>query len=78
MRQTPRNVLFILQQHKRGAPAHVIYHRCAERLVWDGPLPSVTDILRITGTPGPAVDAARSAGVVPAGAVGPGSGRGET
>lgn len=81
MRQSPHNVRFILMLDKRGLPPGVIWQRCCERLVWDGPLPSVSDIIAITGTPahrpvsdpGPAVDVARAAGGASAGAAGPGA-----
>lgn len=51
MHPTPRNLLYIRQLDRRGFPAEVIYRRCQERLVWDGPLPSVADILAITKSP---------------------------
>ena len=51
MHPTPRNLLYIRQLDRRGFPADVIYRRCQERLVWDGPLPSVAEILAITRPP---------------------------
>lgn len=66
LRQTPRNLLFIRQLDRQGIPAHVIYHRCAERLVWDGPLPDVADILKI-------IQRSPVAGRVPAAPVGAGT-----
>lgn len=78
MRQTPRNILFILQLDRKGVPPGIIYERCKERLVWDGPLPSMNDILHVTRTPparavasGPDREAVHDAGRAPAGKSGP-------
>ncbi len=75
-----RDRAFITQKHMQVLNPSQIYARCEERLGWVGPLPSMKQIIEITRSlprpravePGPAEDAARSAGVVPAGAAGPG------
>lgn len=69
-----RDRAFIWQKHQQGLTAGQIYERCSDRLGWVGPLPTMAQILEITN-PGPAGDAARAAGVVPAGAAGPGTNR---
>jgi|GEM_PF-4957991 len=42
--QSPRNVRFILLKARQGLSVGQIYTRCHERFVWDGDLPSMSEI----------------------------------
>lgn len=55
-RITPRNESYIRKLAQRGLSPNQIAVRCAERLVWDGPLPTADDIgrrLQFLGWRGP-------------------------
>lgn len=43
-RISPRNRHYIRIRYRQGLTVNEIWRRCHERLIWDGPLPSVKDI----------------------------------
>ncbi len=45
--RSPRNVVFILLKARQGLPVSVIWERVAERLAWDGPIPTSADIVKL-------------------------------
>lgn len=52
---------FLRRLNARGLSTAEIYRRCHERLVWDGPFPSIDDIKAVCG--GKTLDEIRAAQV---------------
>jgi hypothetical protein len=78
MERSWSNLHMIRLWSRQGLPAAVVMHRCCEHMGWQGPHPTLREIIFEMDrfkNPGPAREASRAAGVATVGSAGPGADR---